>query len=98
MEHVTLLGAEDVRNAGNAMRVAASEMIRAASEMQDAVSRLERALHEHAERIETSLRDHTDRIEAEKDCKYFICREDGREFDDAVRLRQHMTDAHKERK
>ncbi len=44
--YVTLLGAEEVGKAGWAMKEAAEKMARAASEITEAVTRLERALED----------------------------------------------------
>ena len=49
MEYVTLMGADDVRSAGNTMRGAADEMQRAASTISD-------ALHQHRMAFEDTVR------------------------------------------
>ena len=52
MEHVTLLGAEDVKRAASTMREAAQEMSRAAAEITEAVATLRRVLEDdRAERV-----------------------------------------------
>jgi hypothetical protein len=53
-DYVTLVGAEDVRRAGQNMSQAADEMLRAANQINDTVERLIRALDEHAARIEAA--------------------------------------------
>jgi prefoldin subunit 5 len=51
-DFMTLLGAEDVRSAANTMSHAAERISSAISQLDYFVTRLERALQEHAERIE----------------------------------------------
>jgi hypothetical protein len=50
-EYVTLMGAEDVRRAGNEMSAAAEQIQRAASTMDSAIERLIRHLEDHAMRV-----------------------------------------------
>ncbi len=54
-EYITLLGADDVRAAGYAMKEAAHQMSAAASQFNDDVNRLQRILDEHVEGIQAAL-------------------------------------------
>lgn len=55
MDHVLLIGADDVRSAGNTISSAADTMRQAASTFDGAVDRLVRALDDHATRIEQAM-------------------------------------------
>ena len=57
MNHITLLGYEQVERAGSAMRQAADEMQRAASTFEAAAERLTRAMEDHACRIEEAMKE-----------------------------------------
>lgn len=57
-EHIILIGAEDVRSAGNTMRSAAEDMRSAASTIDGAMDRQRLFLDDWLLRFETILRDH----------------------------------------
>ena len=52
--YTTLLGAEDVARAGHNMQAAADQMQRAANQFDESITRLIRAMEEHATRIEAA--------------------------------------------
>jgi hypothetical protein len=54
-EYMTLLGAEDVRAAGNAMRSAADDMRNAASSIDSTLDRHQRFLDDWLQRFEVAL-------------------------------------------
>jgi len=54
-EYITLLGTEDVKNAGGSMRAAASDMIRAASIISEATNQHQRSLEEFIDRFEAAI-------------------------------------------
>lgn len=54
-EYVTLLGAEDVRSAGNAMRSAADDMRSAASSIDSTLDRHQRFLDDWLQRFEAAI-------------------------------------------
>lgn len=62
-DYVTLMGAEQVQNAGIAMRGAAESMGRAASQIDDATMRHTRALEELVSRFETAAQQFHDAVE-----------------------------------
>ncbi len=49
MENIHLIGAEQVSNAARTISAAASDMQRAAASFEDSITRLERALENHAQ-------------------------------------------------
>lgn len=55
MEHVLLVGSEDVRAGGHAMQQAAHEMSRAASQVEDSLMRHRQFLDDWLCRLETIL-------------------------------------------
>lgn len=59
MDHVLLIGTEDVRIAGRSMQDAADRIERAAASIADSNERLMRALEDHATRIEDTAKETT---------------------------------------
>ncbi len=55
METILLIGAEDVRSAGYAMRVAAHEITRAVATLQETLTRQQQQLDEWLERLREVL-------------------------------------------
>ncbi len=56
-DYITLLGAEDVRSAGSSMRSAASDMVRAASSIEDSLHRQRLFLDDFLMRLEHLLKE-----------------------------------------
>lgn len=54
-DHVTLLGAEQVQNAGYAMKSAAEQMIRAAGYQQEALQQHQRFMDDWLSRFEAAI-------------------------------------------
>jgi len=54
-EYITLLGTEDVRNAGGSMRAAANDMMHAASTISEAVTQHQNILDEFIDRFEIAI-------------------------------------------
>lgn len=57
-EYIHLIGAEEVRRAGSSMRSAASDMIRAASTIDESLHRHQRFLDDWLMRLEAILQEH----------------------------------------
>lgn len=53
--YITLLGAEDIRRAGNAMQAAAEEMMRGTGYQQEALQQHQRFMDDWLSRFETAI-------------------------------------------